>query len=233
MYLLMADVYDVMYHFKDYVGETPYLVNKIRAYKPEARNLLEVACGTGRFLEILQQDFKVEGLDLSQPMLDKARIRVGDAPLHLGDMADFDLDRQFDVVCCLFRSIAHCKTAERLQQAIAAMARHVSPGGLLLIEPFFTPETFWDNHVVLNEYKDDDMKLAWMYVGKREGSYVSQNNYFLVGTAEGVSHFTELVELGLYSPGQYAESFAAAGLDMVYDPVGPTGIGFYIGRKPL
>jgi SAM-dependent methyltransferase len=233
MYAKMADIYDEMYHFKDYRAESDYVKAQVLQRAPSARTLLETAAGTGRFLEFLSQDFVVEGLDLSEEMLSKGRKRLPQLPFHRGDMTDFRLGRQFDVVCCLFRSIAHCKTPERFRGAILAMANHVSPGGLLLVEPFFTPDTFWDDHLVLNEYKGEDMKLVWMYVGKRTGTEVELDIHCLVGTSAGVNHFTEVVELGLFSPDQYRDAFDAAGLELEYDPVGPSGIGLYVGRKPL
>ncbi len=55
-------------------------------------------------------------------------------------MLDFDLKRQFDAVTCLFSSIGYVKTKSRLGKAIRNISRHLLPGGVLLIEPWFTPE---------------------------------------------------------------------------------------------
>lgn len=231
MYSKLADVYDQMYHFKDYARESAYMVDVIRRHQPAARTLLETACGTGRFLQHLRTEFEVEGLDMSEEMLGRGATVVPGVPLHLGDMTSFSLGRRFDVVCCLFRSIAHCRTPERFHAAIQAMAEHVQPGGLLLVEPFFTPETFWERNIVLNEYRGEDMKLSWMYVGKRHGNEVRLDIHCLVGTPDGVSHFVEAVDLGLFTPEQYREAFADAGLQMSHEAPGPSGVGLYLGRK--
>jgi len=231
MYSNMADVYDVMYHFKDYARETAYIAAAVRNRVPHATTLLETACGTGAFLEHLRREFDVEGLDLSAEMLEKGRRRVPGVPLHLGDMTSFDLGRQFDVVCCLFRSIAHCRTPDNLRAAVRAMAQHVRPGGVLLVEPFFTPDTFWDDNIVLNEYRKDDLKLAWMYVGKRTGRQVELDIHCLVGTKEGVRHFTDLVHLGLFTQDEVASAIQEAGLQAEYEVAGPSGIGLHVGRK--
>jgi hypothetical protein len=45
------------------------------------------------------------------------------------DMMDFSLDRTYDVVTCLFSAIGIVRTFERLERAIACMARHVRPAG--------------------------------------------------------------------------------------------------------
>jgi SAM-dependent methyltransferase len=231
MYSKQAAIYDSLYHFKDYAHESEYLLEVVRNRRPQARTLLETACGTGRFLQLLQPHFEVEGLDLSGEMLSIAAARVPNLPLHRGDMTAFDLHKQFDIVCCLFRSIAHVRTLEGLQAAIASMARHVSPGGLLVVDPFFTPTTFWDRHLVFNQYKGEDQQIAWMYVGKREGREVRLDMNFLVGTADEVEHFKEEVRLGLFTAEEMHAAFVAAGLSVEYDPVGPSKIGLYIGSK--
>ena len=52
----------------------------------------------------------------------------------------------------------------------------------------------------------------------------------LVGTPAGVDHFVEDHELGLFTRDDFAAAFDAAGLRLEYDPIGPGGVGLYIGR---
>jgi SAM-dependent methyltransferase len=226
-YSKFAEFYDAAHHFKDYDAESAYVVRFIDGHCSHATKLLELACGTGLFLERLQKRFTVEGLDATPEMLAVAARRLPGVALHEGDMVRFDLQRQFDVVCCLFRSIAFAKTRENLVSAVCCMAAHLAPGGLLLIEPFFTPETYWVDRVTLNEFKSDELKIAWMYVSEREGRLGRLNNHFLVGTPHGVRHITELHELGLFDRADFQAAFDAASLDLNYDPEGPTRVGMY------
>ena len=231
MYVEIADIYDRMYHFKDYAKESTYIIELVQARHPSARTMLEVASGTGRFMEYLKGPFEVEGLDLSAEMLLKASERLPGLAMHQGNMSEFSLDKRYGVVACLFRSIAYSRTAEGFHAAIQAMARHVAPGGLLLVEPFFTPESFWIDRVTLNEYQGEDMKLAWMYLGERKGMEAHLDIHCLVGTSKGVEHFTELHCLGLFTREQYQQAFSDAGLELEYEAAGPSGIGMYIGKK--
>ncbi len=41
---------------------------------------------------------------------------------------------------------------------------------------------------------------------------------YLVATPEGIEHFIERHELGLFSHENYLSAFQASGLDVVYDP---------------
>ena len=50
-------------------------------------------------------------------------------------MTEFDLYRTFDVVTVLFGSITFARTVGAMERSIEALARHVAPDGLLLVEP--------------------------------------------------------------------------------------------------
>jgi ubiquinone/menaquinone biosynthesis C-methylase UbiE len=66
-----ASVYDLCYSWLDY--ETHAMHELIQQRNPGVQSVLELACGTGRYLEQLARWYEVEGLDVSDPMLDVAR----------------------------------------------------------------------------------------------------------------------------------------------------------------
>ena len=87
-----------------------------RAYKPEgiaskllnlaqeveAERILEVACGTGHWLKILQANAQVYGLDSSFGMLQKAVERKGSFHLVHGDVSSPPFkSNSFDMICCI------------------------------------------------------------------------------------------------------------------------------------
>jgi SAM-dependent methyltransferase len=227
-----AEFYDQLYHFKDYAAASRQLEDLIRQLLPAARTLLDVACGTGRHLEHLRARFEVEGLDINPTLLATAQRRCPDVPFHLGDMIDFDLGRAFDVVTCLFSAIAYVRTAENLFRAVARLAAHTSAGGMVIVEPFFSPEGFWVDHLVLNVSDQPDQKIAWMYKTERVGTLGRIDVHHLVGNCNGVEHFSELHEFGLFTDQEYEQAFARAGLTSTYDPEGFFGRGLYVARKP-
>jgi len=230
MYSQTALLYDALYSFKDYRTATTYIVDLVRTVVPAARTLLDVACGTGRHVEFLQEEFEVEGIDIDARMLAVARTRCPGVRFHDADMVTFDLHAHFDVVTCLFSSIAYVRTLTAMRRAIAAMKRHLVPGGLLLIEPWFTPELFWDGHVALNVVERDDCKIAWMYAQKRRRQVSVLDVHYLVGDPRGVQHLVERHELGLFTREQYEDAFTRQSLAVSYDEEGPFGRGLYVGR---
>ena len=139
MFTESAAWYDRFQAGKDYAGEARRITSLIRQHQPRARTLLDVACGTGLHLRHFCETFTCHGLDLDDGLLDVARHRLPSVPLTRADMTAFNLGEQFDAVTCLFSSIGYTATTEQLHAAIRAMARHLSPGGVLIIEPWILP----------------------------------------------------------------------------------------------
>ena len=79
---------------------------------------------------------------MTPEMLEVARARHPEITFHQGDMRTFDLGRRFDVVTCLFSSIGYLRSPSDLRAAVINMARHLQPGGVLIIEPWLTEETW-------------------------------------------------------------------------------------------
>ena len=65
------------------------------------------------------------------------RVRFGSEFLNFFSdrHASTHADRAYDVVLCLFSSIGYVKTKSNLNRAVKCMANHLTPGGILLIEP--------------------------------------------------------------------------------------------------
>lgn len=226
--------YDAIYGFKNYEAEAARLCALIDAHKRSPGNaLLDVACGTGAHLTFLSERFSVEGLDLDAGMIEIARARHPGVRFHVADMVNFDLNRRFDVVACLFSAIAYARTVERLGEAIAAMARHILPGGVLMVEPFFTPEDWKPSRGVTATFADEpDLKIARIAVPERDGSLVRFDFNYLVGTPDGVEHFIERHEVGLFTHDEYRQAFTRLGIPVHYDEDWPTRRGLYIGVLP-
>ena len=225
--------YDAIYSWKDYARETERLRRLMdqHARRPIA-TLLDVACGTGQHITHLKPRYAVEGLDLDPEMLSLARRRHPDVTFHQGDMRTFDLGRRFDAVTCLFSSIAYCRSPAELAQAVGSMARHTNPGGLVLVEPFITPEQFKPGHVASIFVDRPDLKIARINTASVADGTAVMLFHYLVGNPDRVEYFTERHEMRLFSDEEYLAAFHAAGLHTAHDPEGLMGRGLYIGARP-
>jgi len=228
-----ADIYDAVYSFKDYTAEADRVHELIEARTPGASTLLDVACGTGKHLERLARWYEVQGLDLNDDFVAIARGRLGGrAHIHLADMTSFDLGRVFDAVTCLFSSIGYVLTEERLDAALAAMTRHLKPGGTLILEPWITPENWVVGRPHLLTVDEPELKIARTTVAGREGDLSILEFDYLVATPGGTRHFSERHEAALFTDEQYRRAFERSGLSVDFDGEGLTGRGLYLGRHP-
>ncbi|MEV7617312.1 class I SAM-dependent methyltransferase [Streptomyces sp. NPDC089799] len=98
--------------------------------------VLDLGCGTGRDAAWLhrQAGRQVTGVDTAEAMLAHARRRHPGPDYHRADMRAFDLGRTFDAVLCLDSALLYCHTNDDLASCLAAVRRHLSPGGLLIAE---------------------------------------------------------------------------------------------------
>jgi ubiquinone/menaquinone biosynthesis C-methylase UbiE len=234
MFSKSAQYYDEIYAAvdKDYAAEAAKAHKIIQKHKrSRGKALLDVACGTGLHAGYLSGHYQVEGLDLDPQMLSVAKKKHPQIRFHKGDMTDFDLGRQFDVVISLFSAIGYVKTKARLRKAIKTMARHLLPGGVLLIEPWFTPEQWHPGRVHVMQVEKPDFKLVRMSLSRQRGKQSPLEFHYLIGTPKGIEYRVEIHEMGLFTHQEYMEAFKAAGLIMTHDPEGLFGRGLYIGTK--
>jgi SAM-dependent methyltransferase len=147
---------------------------------PSTRTLLDVACGTGKHLERLKTWYDVEGVDLEGQLLAVAAARLPGVRLHEADMRGFDLGRRFDAITCLFSAIGYARTTESLTSTVASMARHLERPGVLIIEPWFTPEAWTVQRPVLLSVDQPELKIARMNVNSRDGNLAIVDFHFLV-----------------------------------------------------
>lgn len=234
MFSKSAKYYNAIYASmgKDHAAEARKIHRFIQEHKRSSGNtLLEVACGTGLHASILREDYQVEGLDLDAGLLEIARQNYPDIPLHQADMTEFNLGKQFDAITCLFSSIGYVKTKGRLEQAIQNMSHHLLPGGVLILEPWLTPEQWKPDRVSALFVDQPDLKISRMSSGGVEGRLSILDFHYMVGTLKGVEYFTERHELGLFTHEEYIEALHQAGLEVTHDPEGVDGRGLYIGLK--
>jgi ubiquinone/menaquinone biosynthesis C-methylase UbiE len=219
---------------KNYSKEAEKAHKLIQGHKrSKGKLLLDVACGTGSHAGTLSKYYKVEGLDLDSKMLSIARKKYPKIRFHQGDMTDFDLGRQFDVIVCLFSSIGYVRTKSRLQKAIKSMNRHLLPGGILLVEPWFSSKQWNVGHNHMVTINRPSLKLTRISRSSRRGNISILEFQYLIGTSKGIEHYTEIHELGLFTQKEYMDAFRAAGLNVTHDAKGLDGRGLYIGRKPI
>lgn len=229
-----SEFYDLIYEAlgKNYAAESRRLQDIVQRHGiPDGSSLLDVGCGTGGHLAQLKDHYAVEGLDLDQGMLAQAKSKLPDIPFHEADMVEFNLGRTYDVLLNLFSSIGYAKTEAKLKRAIGRMAEHTCEGGLVIVEPWFGPDSYRAGvpHAILVD--EPELKIARLDVSQIEDGVSILDFHFMVASGQGVESFTERHELGLFTQDQYVAAFNDAQLQPSYDAQGLTGRGLYLAVK--
>ena len=119
------------------------------AYTPQIRRVLDIGCGAGNNTLKLAQataDFDADLVDLSLPMLEKARQRVsaaidGDVRIFQSDFRDVDLpEGEYDVILAA-AVLHHLRDDADWERAFEKIYRLTAPGGSVWITDLVSHET--------------------------------------------------------------------------------------------
>jgi SAM-dependent methyltransferase len=231
MFTESAAFYDLIYSsFKDYSAEARRVADVLRGARPNCRTLLDVACGTAEHAKLLGKvhGFDIEGLDLDPAFLEIARAKYPEGRFYQADMIDFHLGRTYDAVVCLFSSIAYVRTLTRLRQALACFREHLADGGIVVVEPFFTPDAMRPGHTGTRTAEAEGLRVTRANRTELDGRLCRLHFEYQIEGPEGPHRATEVHELGLFTIKETLDSFAAVGLMAAYDDQGLSGRGLYV-----
>jgi predicted TPR repeat methyltransferase len=234
MFSKSAELHDKVYfEFKDYQVEAQKISELLTNEKPSARKILDVACGTGEHAKILpdSQGFEVDGIDLDDKLLSFAQSKNPEGNFWCADMVDFDLEKSYDVVMCLFSSIGYVKTLDRVTSALERFKAHTNDGGLILVEPWFSPEELTPGKIFVNTAQTKELAVTRMGYSHVNDRISTLHFEYLIGTPGKIGHEIEKHELGLFTVDEMKQCFKDAGLLATFDEDGFSGRGLYKARK--
>ncbi len=93
---------------------------------------LDIGCGSsGRIVDLLlHHGFAVEGIDISQRMLELAKVRHPTVTFHHADICQWELPRQYDLISA-WDSIWHLPMAEQ-KPVMQKILQALTPGGVFI-----------------------------------------------------------------------------------------------------
>lgn len=230
----LSEIYDHIYRGrgKDYATESSRVVDMIRKRSPEARSLLDVACGTGSHLDYFAKEFEcAEGVEGSAGMISRAKDKLPGVTVTKADMMNFDLGRKFSAVTCMF-AIPHLSSVEELNAAVRCFAQHLETGGVLVVEPWRSPDNFTPGYVAGDVVREGEYTIARVSHSESEGRAVRmQVHYVVAAPRTGARHFEETHSLTLFTRDEYEEAFRLAGCEPEHVVADPWECGMFVGVR--
>ena len=230
MFSVSAELYDAIYSFKDYSTESSKIRKLIEQERPGAKSILDVACGTAEHAKHLSANFQIDGIDVEPKFIEIARAKNPSGVYSVADMRSFRLGKRYDVVQCLFSSIAYLLMPNDIIAALKCFHAHLAPGGVILVEPWIAPSAYKPGHPSMITVDKPDLKVCRMNVSTCEGDVSIIHFHYLIGTQDGVRHEEEIHRLSLIPTETMTKYFHAAGLRCQFDPIGLFDRGLFIAR---
>ncbi len=176
------------------------------------RGALEFAVGTGRIaLPLITAGVRVDGIELSQDMVDRMREKPGGAAIDvtIGDMSRVTTGRSYGLVYLVYNTIGNLLTQDDQVRCFQNAARHLDPGGVFVLEcrvpaaparpghQFVDAERVEVDHVVLGVCQYDPV------------TQILDNNHVRI-SADGI--ILSPIRLRLAQPGEFDLMARIAGL---------------------
>jgi SAM-dependent methyltransferase len=228
-----AERYAAITAVRDHDAEAAAILALLERLRPATGSLLDVGCGPGRHLAALERlapGMRLMGIDLDPEMVALAAPRLRSASVGVADMMDMNVEGSFDAVVCLFGTIALTLTVDAMRRAIAAMAAHLHPAGVLLVEPYHEPWRWRDGEVRADTAEGEGWVLARVQRGAsgEDGAAVLEECW-LLGTGDGIETIDDSLRVGLFSFADIRDAFRSAGLRHLYDPAALRGGALHAG----
>lgn len=166
-YEKLAEVFDIFIRGEFHKNYYDFIIRILKKLRFKPRNILDLACGTGKLARFfLDAGYEIEGLDLSESMLNIARSKG--LKVYQGNMINFEIGRRYDLIICVFDSLNYILKQSDLLKCFKSVNRHLNQNGLFI----FDMNSDFKINEVLPTYKNDyhkvgDTELIWLNSHRR------------------------------------------------------------------
>ncbi|USS87588.1 class I SAM-dependent methyltransferase [Fructilactobacillus hinvesii] len=214
IYSQFATFYDQLFDNQLYLKWAQY----VQKYVPTGANILDLACGTGRLLVLLQRaGYQMTGADLSEEMLTLASQHASEAhltlPLLQVNMLDLSGLDQFDAVTCFDDSLCYLANLAEVQRVFQAVFQHLVSGGHFCFDVITPYQTDVKYPGYMYNYQDEKQAFMWTtYAGKVAHSVEHDLTFFLYqADLDAYQAYSETHHERTYELADYQQALQAAG----------------------
>lgn len=172
LYTDLSDYYDLMCADIDYLAQSHCVLRLQQLFGNGGFKHLDLACGTGPHVRhFLDASYRSSGLDINQPMLDKAALRCPQGQFSRQDMCSFTVSEPLDLITCFLYSIHYSGSIKRLEACIASVHAALAVGGLFcfnVVDKSKIDNSLFAAHSLTHEGSQFAFQSGWHYSGQGE-----------------------------------------------------------------
>lgn len=172
LYTDLSGYYDLMCADIDYQAQSHFIKRLHQIFGNGANTHLDLACGTGPHVRhFIDFGYISSGLDINQPMLDRAAIRCPEAQFTLQNMSEFTVAQQQNLITCFLYSIHYCDGIEKLKACIISAHNALKTGGMLCfnaVDKNTINNDSFVKHTATSENSLFTFSSGWHYSGAGE-----------------------------------------------------------------
>ncbi len=222
----------------EYAEWCAHVVEMIEKHaRREVKTLLNLGCGGGKNAYNLKRHYRATGLDLSNDMLANARRLNPDIELVQGDMREFSLSKRFDAIL-IDDAVAYMTSQEDLRRVFRAAHRHLEPGGVVIVSPDGTKETFEQNGTRVShaEAKARPAGVDVVFIENNYDPDPGDDTYeglivYLIRERGKLRVEVDRHTLGLFAAAVWPRLLREAGFEVFHDHWRPGSVDTYIGVR--
>lgn len=172
LYTDLSGYYDLMCVDIDYRAQSHSIHRLNQILGNSGKTHLDLACGTGPHIRhFIDFGYQSSGLDINQPMLERAAARCPEARFTLQDMCNFQVNEPLDLITCFLYSIHYNNGIEKLKECISSVHSALKTDGVFCFNA--VDKNKIDNSLFARHTAQEDDSLfsfssGWNYCGSGE-----------------------------------------------------------------
>ena len=212
IYDAIGDAYDLVY--PDTSERVPFVKNLLKIHGKNS--VLELGIGTGLFaIPLHEAGINIEGLEISQVMIDVVAQRAPGLKVHKGDMRDYAINGGYEAILALSSVLVFVANEQEIKRCLQRCYVHLESKGILLLElPNHSVEIGLSNNSQ-EIHQSEDQSTIVVIQSAVEGQDWNETWHLFRHNGAGLSYQEVICQEFLYSPETLAAQLDEAGFDVI------------------
>ncbi|HLR19753.1 MAG TPA: class I SAM-dependent methyltransferase [Staphylococcus sp.] len=188
----------------------------VNHFAEKKTSILDIGCGTGSLTSLLTDFDQITGMDLSVDMLSIAIKKSNKVNWIEGDMTEFELNQQFDVITIFCDSLNYLSEKSEVSATFSHVFNHLSNEGVFMFDVHtpFKMETLFNNQSYIDE--SEKVYLGWDAVQGEEALSVWHDmSFFIKQDDNHYARFDESHYQRTYNKNDYIEMLNQVGFKQI------------------